>query len=355
VYIVIAILAFGILIAVHELGHFTASKWMNVRVNEFSIGMGPILLKKQRGETLYTLRALPIGGACVIDGEDGDMGDERSLLAKKLWQRLIILVAGSFMNFVAGFLILLILFSTYCFGNNSTSTTTLSGFMDGFPLAGEQGLMAGDRLVSVDGHKANTVGEFATYMALGNGETVDLVIKRNGELIKLDNFPLKLREYTDETGAKVTKYGLYFETVKFTPLVALQQSWYRTSYSVRIVWISLGSLFNGKAGIGDLSGPVGVVSMMNQAGKQSANVGEGIINVLFMVSFIAINLAVMNLLPLPALDGGRIFFMYIFFVIEKLFRRKPSPKIEGYIHAAGFILLLGLMAYVMFNDIVKLI
>jgi regulator of sigma E protease len=353
-YIVIAIVAFGILIIVHELGHFAASKRMNVRVNEFSVGMGPALLKKRRGETLYALRALPIGGACVIEGEDGD-GGERSLCSKRLWQRLVILLAGSFMNFFIGFIIVLAINLIYSFGGSSAATTTLAGFMDGFPLEGESGLMAGDRLVSVDGRKVNTVTEFALFMSLGNGETVDLAIERDGRLIRLDDFPLKLRDYTDETGAAVQKYGLYFETEKFTPLVALRQSWYRCLNYVRIVWISLESLLAGKAGVGDLSGPVGVVSMMNQAGKQSASVGEGLINVLFFVSFISVNLSVMNLLPLPALDGGRIFFMYVFFIIEKLTRRKPNPKVEAYIHAAGLILLLGLMAYVMFNDIVKLI
>ncbi len=354
-YIAIAILAFGLLIAVHELGHFAVSKLMNVKVNEFSIGMGPALIKRQKGETLYALRALPIGGACVIEGEDGDSGEERSFTRKKLWQRLLILAAGSFMNLLTGFVIVAVIYFFYSFGGYSASTTTLSGFMDGFPLEGAGGLMAGDRIVSVDGHKTNTTTEFALFMSLGDGKSVDLVVERDGKLVRLEDFPLALREYTDENGEKTVKYGLYFETVPFTPLIALQQAWYRCSFSARVVWISLGSLFSGKAGISDLSGPVGVVSMMNQAGRQSASAAEGIINVLFFVSFISVNLAVMNMLPIPALDGGRIFFMYVFAAIERLSRRKPNPKVEGYIHAAGFILLLGLMAYVMLNDIVKLI
>jgi regulator of sigma E protease len=354
-YIVIAILAFGILIMVHELGHFSVSRWMNVKVNEFSIGMGPAIYKKQRGETVFALRALPLGGACVIEGEDGDSEDSRSFINKKLWQRLLILVAGSSMNFIIGFIIVAVIYIVYSFGGHYVSTTTLSHFMDGFPLEGQNGLMVGDKIISVDGHRTNTTTEFSLFMNLSNGETVDLVIKRDGKKIVLDDFPLTLREYIDEYGQKVNKYGLYFQTEQLNFFTALEQAWYRCSYYVRSVWISLGFLFSGQAGLQDVSGPVGVVSLMNEVGKQSAGFGEGLLNILFLVSFISINLGVMNLLPIPALDGGRIFFMYVFALIEKISRRKPNPKIEGYIHAAGFILLLGLMVVTLYNDIARLI
>jgi regulator of sigma E protease len=354
-YIVIAILAFGILITVHELGHFSVSKWMKVKINEFSIGMGPAIFKKQRGETLFALRALPLGGACVIEGEDGDSGDSRSFTSKKLWQRLLILVAGSAMNFLIGLFIVTVIYLILTLNGNYVSTNTLSGFMEGFPLEGENGLMAGDQLISIDGHRTNTTSDFLLFMYLSNDKDVDLVIKRDGEKITLEDFPLVLREYTDDSGQKVSKYGLYFKSEQLNIITAFQQSWYRCSYYVRSVWVSLGALFSGQAGIKDMSGPVGVVNMMNEVGKQASGFGEGLLNVLFLVSFISINLAVMNLLPIPALDGGRIFFMYVFALIEKITKRKPNPKVEGYIHAAGFILLLGLMAYVMFNDIVKLI
>ena len=205
-YIIIAILIFGILIAVHELGHFLAAKSVGVKVNEFSIGMGPGIFKKQGKETLYSLRLLPIGGYCAIEGENDDSDDERSMGNKPLLARLFILFSGSFMNFLAGFLIVLIIvsFSPYY------STTRLVGFMDGFPLQGETGLMEGDRIVSIDGHSVNLLGEFSLYMdRRSNSETVDMVVIRDGKRVKLDDFPLVLREY-EENGAKTIKYGILF-------------------------------------------------------------------------------------------------------------------------------------------------
>ena len=354
-YILIGILMFGVLIAVHELGHFSAAKLFGIKVNEYAIGMGPTLFKKKKGETEYSLRALPIGGYCAIEGEDGESEDPRAFTKKPLWQRLIVLAAGSIMNILIGFLITLILYEVSALsGAYVVADSTLSGFMEGFPLEGEQGLMAGDRIVSVDGWGVSSPRDLTLFLSLSSGDTVDLVIRRNGEKVKLEDLPLQKRVYADDQGNEGEYYGLYFTQHPLTPLNAVTEAWHDCQYYVRVVWVSLRFLLTGRAGVKDLSGPVGMVKAMGDVGSQAATVGEGLSNVFGLVAFIALNLAVMNLLPIPALDGGRIFSMLVFALIGVIIRRRPNPKIESYIHAGGLVLLLGLMAFVLFNDIYKL-
>ena len=346
---------FGVLIAVHEFGHFGAAKLFGIRVNEYSIGMGPTLFKKKRGETEYSLRALPIGGFCAIEGEDGESDDPRAFTRKPLWQRFIVLAAGSLMNFFIGFLITLIVYeATALSGSYVLGTNTLSGFMDGFPLEGEDGLMAGDTILSVDGWGVSSTRDLTLFLSLHTGDTVDLTVRRNGQRLKLEDLPLRKQVYVDSQGNEGEYYGLYFAQTALTPLTAIRESWHDCQYYVRMVWVSLRFLLTGRAGVKDLSGPVGMVKAMGDVGSQADTVGEGLSNVFALVAFIAVNLAVMNLLPIPALDGGRIFSMLVFALIGLILRRKPNPKIESYIHAGGLVLLLGLMAFVMLNDIYKL-
>ena len=347
---------FGVLIAVHELGHFSAAKLFGIKVNEYSIGMGPTLFKRKKGETEYSLRALPIGGFCAIEGEDGESEDPRAFTAKPLWQRLIVLAAGSLMNFFIGFLITLLLYLISSLsGNYVVGTSTLSGFMDGFPLEGEQGLMAGDRILSVNGWGVNNPRDLTLFLSLEGGETVDLVISRDGKKLRLDDLPLQKRTYVDaSTGTEGQYYGLYFTQTALTPGTALRESWYDCQYYVRVVWVSLRFLLSGRAGVKDLSGPVGMVKAMGDVGAQAATVGEGLSNVFGLVAFIAVNLAVMNLLPIPALDGGRVFLLLVTVLIEAVTGKKLDPKYEAYVHGAGMVLLLGLMAVIMFNDVLKI-
>jgi regulator of sigma E protease len=347
-YIIIAIIAFGFLIIIHELGHFMAAKAFNVKVVEFSIGMGPKLLKKQGKETLYSLRALPIGGSCLMEGEDEETPDPRSFTAQARWKRFIILVAGAFMNFVAGALIVLILVSQApgFYGN------TLTHLADGFPYKGENGLMEGDQIISINGERIYYQNDFATFMQLAGDKPVDMVVLRNDEKITLNHFPLKKTIYPDETEPK---YGVKFNIIEANLGEKLKYTVYQTTNFVRITRVSLAMLFSGSAGFKDLSGPVGIVSAINQVGQDpDTTTAEKLYSVANFCAFIAVTLAVMNLLPIPALDGGRIFFMIVTFFIEKIIRRHVDPKYEGYIHTAGFLLLLGLMAVVMINDVVKL-
>ena len=349
-YIVIAILIFGVLIAVHELGHFTAAKSLGVKVNEFAIGMGPALWKKQGKETLYSLRALPVGGYCAIEGEDGESEDERSMAKKPLWQRLIILFAGAFMNFLIGFLIVLIIVSSSPYH----TTTVIDGFMDGFTLTGEQGLMEGDRIVAVNGHAVHLLNEFTVFMDRGNGQTADVTVVRDGKRLTLSALPLVKREYV-ENGQTVLRYGLYFRVGERSLGSVLSQSWYNSLYFVRLVWMGLGDLITGRAGLSEMSGAVGAVAAISEVGANSATVSEGLLNVFYLGAFIAVNLAVMNLLPIPGLDGGHIFTMIVSSVIALIIRRKLNPKVETYIHGAGLVLLLALMAVLTVSDILKLV
>lgn len=348
VYILIAVLLFGVLVAVHEFGHFATAKLLGVRVNEFAIGMGPALFKRQRGETQYSLRVFPVGGYCAMEGEDEDSDDPKAFGSQAAWKRLIILCAGAFMNFLTGLLLVLLLYA-----NAKTFVTpVISGFMDGFPVVGEQGLLQGDRIVSIDGERVYLASDIS--MLLGRaGDSVDVVVKRQGLRIELEDLPIALREYTVD-GQPVQRYGLYFATEDATLGAKLRNSWLNAVDFVRLVRLSLTDLLTGSAGVKDLTGPIGIVDTIAQVGSQSATAEIAIRNILYFGALIAVNLAVMNLLPLPALDGGRVFFLLINIVWQRVFRKKINPKYEGYVHFAGLLALLGLMVVVAFNDLVRI-
>ncbi|HHU21812.1 MAG TPA: site-2 protease family protein [Clostridiales bacterium] len=349
-YIIVAIIVFGLLIATHELGHFIAAKACGVKVVEFSIGMGPAVYKKQGKETLYSLRALPVGGFCAMEGEDSKSNDPRAFTNQVAWKRIIILVAGSAMNFLLGFVLILLVFSQA----ESFTTPTITGFMEDCPYEGEDGLMAGDTIYKIDGERIYFSSNVGFYLGRGNGKTVDLVLIRDGKKIYLDDYPMTLREY-EQGGETVLKYGLYFGVKETGAAARLKYSWYCVLDFVRLVRLGLVDLVTGVVGIRDMSGPVGIVGLINDVGQGSENVSDAISNIAYFTAFITVNLSVMNMLPIPALDGGRVLFLVVTWVTERVLRRKIDPKYEGYIHAAGLFLLFGLMAVVMFNDIVKII
>ncbi len=327
-YIIVAILIFGVLIAIHEFGHFTAAKLCGVKVEEYSIGMGPALWKKQKGETLYALRALPFGGYCAMTGEDGNSDDPRAFNNQKWWKRLIILVAGSFMNFVLGFLIVVIVFADA----QAFRTAIISGFMEGCPYESEEGLHVGDRIYSIDGHRIYQTGDVSDFLGQGDG-VYDFVIVRDGKYERRDG------------------YG--FEEA--TAAVKLRCSWETTMEFGRWVWMGLKQLVSGGVEVADMAGPVGIVDLMAETGSQAESVKDGISDVLYIGAFIAVNLAIMNMLPIPALDGGRVFALIVTGIIELIIGKRVDSKYEGYINAAGMILLLGLMAVIMFFDVVRII
>lgn len=351
VYILAAILVFGVLIAVHELGHFMAAKACGVRVNEFSIGMGPALWKKQKGETQYSLRLFPVGGFCAMEGEEEDSDDPTALNNQGFWAKLLIFAAGAAMNFIAGLLIILVLYADA----QAFYVPVVAGFADGCPLESADGLQEGDRLLRIDGEKVYVYSDISLLMGLNKTGAFDLQIERNGEVITLRDFTMERREYTDQNGKAYTGYGLYFGAEEATLGRKLSYSWNNAMDFARLVRLSLQMLVTGQAGVKDLSGPVGIVSTMTQVGEQAATTRAAVENIAYLAALIAVNLAVMNLLPLPALDGGRVLFLVLNGVLYGLFRKKIPPEYEGYVHMAGLAALMALMVVVTLSDVGKLL
>lgn len=348
-YILLAILIFGFLIFIHELGHFLAAKRMGVQVNEFSICMGPVLWKKTKGETTYSIRAIPIGGFCAMEGEDELSENSRAFNSVKWWRRLIILAAGSFMNLVAGFLILVCL----CAALPGFSQARFDSFFEGNTAQTDQGLREGDVLYEIDGERVYIRSDFEMLTARNATGVYDLVVVRDGEKVNLPNFELK-KQYFELEGETVLKYGFSFTLVPKNVGSVVREAWYTALDFGRLVRLGLQDLFTGKVSLRDMSGPVGIVSVISETGNSAETTGQGVMNVFNLAAFIAINLAVMNLLPIPALDGGRIVCLLLTTAVEAVIHRKIDPKYEGYLHAAGMILLLGFMALISFSDIFKL-
>ena len=302
VYILAAILVFGVLIAVHELGHFMAAKACGVRVNEFSIGMGPALWKKQKGETQYSLRLFPVGGFCAMEGEEEDSDDPTALNNQGFWAKLLIFAAGAAMNFIAGLLIILVLYADA----QAFYVPVVAGFADGCPLESADGLQEGDRLLRIDGEKVYVYSDISLLMGLNKTGAFDLQIKRNGEVITLRDFTMERREYTDQNGKAYTGYGLYFGAEEATLGRKLSYSWNNAMDFARLVRLSLQMLVTGQAGVKDLSGPVGIVSTMTQVGEQAATTRAAVENIAYLAALIAVTIGLLFI--------GSIFFLSSFFI-----------------------------------------
>lgn len=352
-YILLAILIFGILIGVHEWGHFIMARLCGVKVLEFSMGMGPLLWQRESKKgTLISLRALPIGGFCAMEGEDGDSEDPQAFTNAVVWKRFLILVAGAAMNFVVGVILVVLCFSQV----EGFVSPTITSFMDGCPYESADGLHEGDVFYKINGERIYFSSDVSTYLARRTGDTSDIVVIRDGKKVCFDDYALVPVEYIDEeTGETVMKYGFYFSDYQTGVGARLKYSWYCAMDFVRVVRLGLTELITGSARINQMTGVVGIVDMIADVGTSSPTVYDALLNIAYLAAFIAVNLAVMNLLPIPALDGGRIFFLLVTWVLEKLLRRKIQPKYEAFIHTAGLVALMGLMVFVMYNDIVRII
>ena len=344
--VIFAVLLFSLLIFLHELGHFVAAKASGVQVNEFSMFMGPAIFKKQVGETLYAIRCIPFGGYCAMEGEDTDTDNPRSFQKADWWKRLIILVAGSFMNFVTGLLIMVIVFLPM----QQYVVPVIDGFTD-YATIDDYGLQKGDRFVEIDGEKIYLQSDFSLVLSLNPGEFHDIVVERDGKLVEMKDFHMERHEVTLEDGTNTMMFGMNFSLKDATLGDRLLYSWYSTIDVIRTVRLSLEMLLSGQAGFADMAGPVGIVQQMSSVADASATWVDALLNMLYFGGFIAVNLAVMNLLPIPALDGGRVLALLLTTGIEAITKKKIDPKYEGYIHGVGMILLLGLMAAIMFKDI----
>ena len=340
--IIFAILIFSFLIFIHELGHFIAAKRSGVQVNEFAMFMGPAIWKKQIGETLYSIRCIPIGGYCAMEGEDTDTDNPRSFQKAAWWKRLIVLVAGSGMNFIAGVLIMVIVFLPA----QKFIMPTIASFDEGSLVAGADGLQVGDTFLEVDGEAIYVQSDLTTILSLNPGDVHDIVVERNGQRVELKNFEMKKTIFGDE---ETPRYGFSFSVVDATFESKLDYAWRNVLNSCRMVRLSLQMLFTGEASINDMTGPIGIMGQMSDVAEKSETWVDGLLNMLYFGAFIAINLAIMNMLPIPALDGGRVLALLVTTAIVKITKKPVNPKIEGYIHAAGMILLLIFMAVIMFK------
>lgn len=347
IYVILAIFLFGVLVGIHELGHFLVAKASGVHVEEFSLGMGPAIISKQKGETLYALRCVPFGGYCAMLGEDEESEDPRAFTSVAMWKRAAILVAGSFMNFLLGLVIVILLYS----GAYAFRSSVLVDFTEGCPYESAQGLQEGDRIYKIDGKRVYQYYNVSEFLAAGDG-VYDIVVIRDGKKLELEDFEMVPIEYPGEEGKK---YGFYMGYEEATLPIKLRNAWDTCMEFSRMVWMGLEELVRGNVKMDDMAGPVGIVDMMAETGSQAESTSDALYSIFYFTAFIAVNLAIMNMLPLPALDGGRIFLLLVTWLIEKIIRRKLDPKYEGYIHAAGMILLLGLMALIMFNDIVRIV
>lgn len=350
-YILFAILIFGFLIGIHEFGHFITAKLFKIKVNEFAIGMGPALLKKQKGETLYALRVLPIGGYCAMEGEDGESDDPRAFANASWWKKLIVLVAGAGMNFLTGFVMFLIMVGCTSF-YQYWGTTTLENVEPGSAMEGQ--MLPGDRIYQIDGERIYTASDITMLLSLNLSEKKDIhdvVVVRNGEKVLLDDLNMEPRELPDGSGGKSLRYGMNFTVEKRSLPGTFRFTWDLCRNNARTVVLSLKMLIRGDVGMKDMAGPVGIVKTMADVGTSSGSSSAGFWNVISLGAFIAINLGLMNLLPIPALDGGRVVGVLLTGCIEGITQKKLNPKIEGYIHAGGMVVLLGLMALILFKDV----
>ena len=336
--IVYAILIFVVLILVHETGHFLAAKACGVQVNEFALGLGPAIVKKQIGETTYAIRALPFGGQCVMEGEDEDSENPRSFPKAARWKRFIILIAGVTMNFLFGFIVLLILLAP----QKQYTTTTIDYTMEKFTAPGS--IRSGDTILSIDGRKILLANDIAQALDSGADYDYDVVLLRDGKKVELSGVHIEPQPY-EEDGNTVYYYGFHYVVADMSFPALLRLTWRNSINMVRLVFDSFAMLFRGQVGFKDLSGPIGIVAVMSDVAKTS------MYSFWYLSAFIAINLAVMNLLPIPALDGGRILFL----LIEAIFRRKLNEKFEAIVNTVVLVALLGLMLVVAVKDIFQLV
>ena len=333
--ILLGVLIFGLLIFVHELGHFLVARAFRMKVHAFSVGMGPAIWKKTKGDVEYSVRLLPIGGYVKLEGEDADSEDPDAFCKKKPYQRLLVLLAGGVMNIIAGFLIFLILFSSV----SAVRVPVVDSVVQNTPAAAS-GIMPGDKIIKINKNPIHIQNDVSLAMMKNGAKPLTITVLRNGEKITKHLTPM----LDEVSGGYII--GFYSEMQKMTPFLTLKTAYYNTVFSGKVVYYSVGPMISGGVKLRDMSGPVGIVDEMKNVAKSEMPV----LNMLNFMGMIAVNLGIMNLLPIPALDGGRIFF-----ILVEMIRRKPiKPEHEGLVHFIGLALLLLLMVVITFSDITKL-
>lgn len=331
--ILLTLLIFAAIIIIHECGHFFAARLCGVRVNEFAIGMGPTLLRFGKKETRYSLRLFPIGGFVAMEGESDQSNDPRAFCNQAVWKRMIIVCAGAVMNLVLGFVIILAL----TIPNKTLASTTIAEFSEGASTEAS-GLMVGDEITHINGRRMWVDSDIIFALSTDEDGVVDMTVRRDGEKVSLENVV-----FTKENGTLVIDFKV---VGKQRGLInTLGYSLGKTASIGRLIWISIGQLVTGQAAISDLSGPIGTAQAVGEATK------AGMSTVMNLFAFITVNVGIFNILPIPALDGGRL----VFLLFEAVTRRRIKPEYEAYVHFAGFVLVILLFVFVSYQDIVNLI
>ena len=340
------VIILGAIVLVHEFGHFIFSKMFGVYVYEFSIGMGPKLLhfKKKNGETEYCIRLIPIGGFVSLAGEDADdnnkIPEDRKLYSKPVWQRFLIMVAGVMNNFIFAFLLLFIMALIY---GSATTKPIVDSVTVGMP-AEMAGIKKGDTIVSIDGQKISSFSEIQLYLQTSEGKEMEFVIKdASGNKRTVMITPDKT---VGEDGKETYFIGIALDTKVNKGFVSSIKYAGSTTFSLyKLMFTTIKQLFNGRASVKDLSGPVGIYTIVSEESK------AGFQNILYLTAYLSINVGFINLLPFPAFDGGRV----VFLIIEKIRKKRVPVKIEAIVNGVGFALLMLLMLFVTFNDVLRLL
>lgn len=338
VYLLLTLLLLGVLVLLHEGGHFLVARLNNITVNEFAIGMGPKVLSwvSKKSGIRYSLRAFPIGGFVSMAGEDEESEDKNAFCNKNVWQRISVVLAGPLTNIIVGFLGMLILVMV-----TTPASNVVAVFFDD-ATSNSSGLCVNDKIIEVNGVKTHTGNEVAYEITYQGDEPIDLVVIRDGETIELKDvvFP-----QTEEDGVVFGIYDFQFYAVSNKDFgLVLSHTFWRTCSTAKMVWDSLADLVTGRFGLDAVSGPIGMTELIE------TSIANGWESLLYLWVIISVNLGVMNLLPVPALDGGR----FIFLLWEAITRKPVNKKIEGYINAAGLLILMAFMLLITFKDIFQL-
>lgn len=340
--ILVAILIFGFIVFIHELGHFLFARKVGILVKEFALGMGPKVFSKKKGDTIYSLRILPLGGFCSMLGEDEKIEeDEKAFSNKTVWQRFQVIFAGPMFNFILAFIFAVIYISL-----TGIVSTEVSGLVGNSPAA-EAGIIAGDKLIKYNGKTIIAQKELSLYINAERPESIELTVKRDGEKRTFTIVPKQNKD-------GVYRVGIYFDVIDLkNPLRIIKYGVIEVAFWLRTVVYSLGLLISGSVAKENISGPIGIVGAISDGYKESIQYGlkSVIATISFYVVLLSANLGIMNLLPIPALDGGRL----VFIAIEGIRKKPIDPNKEGMIHFVGFVLLMGLMVFIFYNDIASMI
>ncbi|MCH5250753.1 MAG: RIP metalloprotease RseP [Lachnospiraceae bacterium] len=348
--VILFVIVFGIVVISHEFGHFLIGKRNGIRVLEFAVGMGPNIFSFQKGETKYSLKLLPFGGACIFDGEDGITSQEEengeddghSFLTANVWARIATVFAGPLFNFIIAFIFSLILVAF-----NGSDKPVVQNIMEN-SAAEEAGILPGDEIVRINGERIRIYREITLISALNNGDAMEIQLKRDGETRNVTLIP----RYSSEDDRYYIGFRGSGEFIKCGPVDVFKYGVYEVRYWVKATYKSLLIILHGQAKKEDISGPVGIAQLVGETYEEVKPYGISyvIFTMMNIVILLSVNLGILNLLPLPALDGGRLIFMFV-----EVIRGKPiSPEKEGMVHFAGLVVFMMLMVFVMYNDIMKI-